>query len=865
MNRARQKKTHAQVKWGMEATKRQKQEYPVVQRIEYAIDEPLLQAYAATSAANKVRVKKEGNPRGHSDRAIIRQFLSNTKDGSCVVEYDYREIGAALIKEGFITNARVYSRAPYRNDAFELPAHLRAYALASLYDDYDDSKCYHRIVIGTATDEEAKEIAKELLVTNEGEKYPAKYIEIAEFYKKDVCDVKDWFHALSNDQTISNWKSGAGIPEDAPIHNFIQKYVEAQRKLCNDLAKAHPDAVTFIKTNYPKKPALDENGRQVEVNRNPKTCWKAFFLAQYEAVSRDVKIEYCKNNQLTYGPTQHDGLAISKTYNDGTPVDTAKVASELSDAITEKLGFEMVVEVKPMEPTPVVDDSQFTPASFTSNHTCRSREALHTSLKLYKDLLSRYFVTILRMEKPTCVEICYKEDKPSQFIIRSKKATMEIFSGMLIATSGSDTEDGFELHSFKPLLAWYLGDISNSKNYDTIGFFPAPEEAVRHPRALNLCCPLPFDARFEAEGVTKGSGEAFVDAWKDEDEPNWEDLNDLEFLLWHLKYNLCGGNSGAYEYTLQHSFFHFQKRVKPGVVVVFVSAQGLGKSAIYGHNASGPGIMFRIYGATAQKYSNIDQLLKDFNSDSEGKLYCALEEVRPGKGVRNNDALKDKFTEGTMRVEKKGIDPFYLPDHRIFYAMSQHEGAFEIERGDRRTLLNRSRDKYTLASVNDGLLSSNEYERFCKRLNDVKNDDSVAYELFRLGMTADLDGFNVHIPYMTEVKQQQEEANECRVLKFLRDVHSGEFQLGDVTYSDMWAIKIRSKVLWDLFQIWHRQNFVREFIQPDSKDKFATRFGKLADKDDLVIKDRDGSGVKYSIKVGTVEDEVKEMEVTNDF
>ena len=127
--------------------------------------------------------------------------------------------------------------------------------------------------------------------------------------------------------------------------------------------------------------------------------------------------------------------------------------------------------------------------------------------------------------------------------------------------------------------------------------------------------------------------------------------------------------------------------------------------------------MFRIYGGTAQKYSNIDQLLKDFNADSEGKLYCALEEVRPGRGERNNDQLKDKFTEGTMRVEKKGIDPIMLPDHRVFYAMSQHESAFEIKRDDRRVCLNRGRDLYTQESVDLGTLERDEFQAFCTRLN----------------------------------------------------------------------------------------------------------------------------------------------------
>jgi len=243
---------------------------------------------------------------------------------------------------------------------------------------------------------------------------------------------------------------------------------------------------------------------------------------------------------------------------------------------------------------------------------------------------------------------------------------MEIYYGLMIATTCSETKNGLALGNFMPLVEWYLSDISNSNNYGKIGFYPSPEEARRHPNILNICTPLPFDRRFAEDGVAKGSGVPFTGPWKDEDEPVWRSLNDLDFLLWHIKYSLCGGVSGACEYTMQHSFFHFQMRVKPGVIVVLVSSQGLGKSAVYGHNASGPGIMYRIYGDMASQYSNIDQLLKDFNGGAEGKLYCALEEVRPGKGSRNNDQLKAKITEGTTRIEKKGIDPFYLPDHRIF-------------------------------------------------------------------------------------------------------------------------------------------------------------------------------------------------------
>jgi len=348
----------------------QKTELPVTFRSQYPIDEQLLRKHAASSAANVVHKHADANPNGETDRVIIRQFLSNTTDGNCNVEYDHRELGSALIENGFVTHARHYSRKPHRNDAFELPSLLRAYALASLYYDLDDSKCFHRIIIGTSSNDDARTIAEKLINTEAGHKHPAIFEEIAAHYKKTVECVKDWFHALGNDQTVKNWKASAGIPADVSDHPFIATYVEAQRTLTDELADNHPEAIQFIKTNYPTKERRDENGKVITVKRNEKTTWKAFFCQQFEAISRDVKIQYCKTNRIPYGPTQHDGIAISKTKTDGSPVDPEAVAGELTLAVSDELGFQMVVEVKQMAPTPVIDESRFTAAMFSSNYDC---------------------------------------------------------------------------------------------------------------------------------------------------------------------------------------------------------------------------------------------------------------------------------------------------------------------------------------------------------------------------------------------------------------------------------------------------------------------------------------------------------------
>ena len=138
--------------------------------------------------------------------------------------------------------------------------------------------------------------------------------EIAAHYGKPVEHVKDWLHALGNDQAVQNWKIGAGIPADVPDHHFIVKYVDAQKTLTDELAENHPEAIKFIKDNYPTKEKKDSAGKVIKVKRNAKTTWKAFYCQQYEVISRDVKIEYCKAKGIPHGPihTQHDGIAISK-------------------------------------------------------------------------------------------------------------------------------------------------------------------------------------------------------------------------------------------------------------------------------------------------------------------------------------------------------------------------------------------------------------------------------------------------------------------------------------------------------------------------------------------------------------------------
>ena len=101
------------------------------------------------------------------------------------------------------------------------------------------------------------------------------------------------------------------------------------------------------------------------------------------------------------------------------------------------------------------------------------------------------------------------------------------------------------------------------------------------------------------------------------------------------------------------------------------------------------------------QYNNIDALLRDFNADSCGKLYCLLEEANPGNNTRNNNQLKDAITGGEMRIERKGVDAFHVDDCRSFISCSQ-DVPLKIEQGDRRFVVNRTRGKFSPTGVKNG-------------------------------------------------------------------------------------------------------------------------------------------------------------------
>ena len=88
--------------------------------------------------------------------------------------------------------------------------------------------------------------------------------------------------------------------------------------------------------------------------------------------------------------------------------------------------------------------------------------------------------------------------------------------------------------------------------------------------------------------------------------------------------------------------------------------------------------------------------------------------------------MNDFITEGTLRIEPKGIDAFAVNDYRAFVCCTNNADAFRITEGDRRFLMLEASDRYSQKAVDEKRCTPGERKEYMAKLDTVKNDDEVA-------------------------------------------------------------------------------------------------------------------------------------------
>jgi hypothetical protein len=151
-------------------------------------------------------------------------------------------------------------------------------------------------------------------------------------------------------------------------------------------------------------------------------------------------------------------------------------------------------------------------------------------------------------------------------------------------------------------------------------------------------------------------------------------------LFNHMKTEICNGNPQTFEYLLNWVSHMIQKPAeRPGTNILLHSPQGGGKDLL------GNFISLLVGQSHSIKIGNIKDFLNKHNTEQQGKLFIRLNEISDrGEAFKNHNLLKGKTDEREIRIEPKGIDPYYVSNFARYIFFTNNLNALYIENSDRR-------------------------------------------------------------------------------------------------------------------------------------------------------------------------------------
>jgi len=367
---------------------------------------------------------------------ILRYVIPDPTDetvGYVDVTYQPSEIGAALMKAGFIKGARVYGGA---SDPFSLPGRLNEILTSRFYHNADMSKCYQRIMLSRTKDPEAIAVLEELLQDPK-----TLYEDIGRYYFQDYCPqiyarLKMIVNSLAMDRKLESVRKELiqdhGVDPDLPDHPFLVRYAGAMRRVTDEFATQGdgPAAIAMLKEEFPMR---ERKGKKVK--RNSKLTWKSFRCQDPEFQCREVMKGATETGG--HGSEEHGGLKVLITEATRDP---AVVETMLTDAIQERLGVTMPIDVKPPAPFDLTWKI-FDPKHFVEpGPHIKSPRALQLYHRMTTWWVDRFFATLI-CGTNTVVRLAYDENGEVSFDhfpspLMTTQELMNTFRGMYVPSSG---------------------------------------------------------------------------------------------------------------------------------------------------------------------------------------------------------------------------------------------------------------------------------------------------------------------------------------------------------------------------------------------------------------------------------------------
>lgn len=252
---------------------------------------------------------------------------------------------------------------------------------------------------------------------------------------------------------------------------------------------------------------------------------------------------------------------------------------------------------------------------------------------------------------------------------------------------------------------------------------------------------------------------------------------------------------------------------KTGVALVLRSPEGVGKGTFFNH------IMRPILLATYLHVGKRRHLVGNFNSVWQGILLGLIDEAMWAGDKEGEGALKSLITEDTVTIEKKGQDPFELPNLARMAFASNEDWVVPAGKTARR---------FAVADCDTEMMQNKEY--FDAVRTEAKNGGCAAWFTFLKNF--DLNQWpeiNLYKPPVTDALIRQK-ISSLRQDSFggwlFERLYDGELEAG----AGSWPRIIRRETLRESYNAYCDKRKLRALSAEELGDKLKTEFGVGAGK-----------------------------------
>jgi hypothetical protein len=286
----------------------------------------------------------------------------------------------------------------------------------------------------------------------------------------------------------------------------------------------------------------------------------------------------------------------------------------------------------------------------------------------------------------------------------------------------------------------------------------------------------------------------------------------------------CNCDQVLFDYLLNLLAWTVQNPTKkPGVALILIGKQGCGKSDVF--QALGECLFGKRY---VTVLNDINNITRHFNAELEGKKVVIGDEVK-GLG-KDSEKLKNLITCNTLRLEKKGVDAYFVDDTAFYVFISNTVDYYKMEQGDRRYLVLNCSDKYC-----------GDKEYFDALFQELEKRECGDHLYTYLAAERDVSKFNrVKDLPVTSTKITMMEVSENPAISFIKSISIGELydyahkivrQVDNITSyttsileNNKFSGYIQATHWYEIYKDWHRDHY--NGVAKESRMKFCIQIAK---------------------------------------